>query len=110
MNDWARRDNVDATYFNAPNDGFIKQKSGFIVPVIYNVKYNVVEEEFIVHFKLDVARTTKCIFLTDSMGMIKEYSSMARNLIKFEPDGTIDSGCLYLEQVGISNYEGDEYK
>lgn len=44
------------------------------------------------------------------MGMIKEYSSMARNLIKFETDGIIDSGSLYLEQIGVTNYDNDEYK
>ena len=54
-----------------------------MVPVIYSVKYNVVEEEFLVNFKLDNTKTTKCMLLTDSMGMIKEYSSMARNFLKF---------------------------
>ncbi len=34
---------------------------------------------------------------------------MARNLLKFEPNGSIDSGCLYLEQIGIDNYDHDEY-
>lgn len=83
LNDWAKKENSTSTYFNAPNEGFVKQKSGFIVPVVYTVKYNVVEEEFLVSFKLDTSRTTKCLMLTDSMGMIKEYSSMARNLLKF---------------------------
>lgn len=36
--------------------------------------------------------------------MIKEYSSMAKNYLKFEANGSIDSGYLYLDQLGITNY------
>lgn len=49
-----------------------------------------------VNFKLDTTKTTKYMLLTDSMGMIKEYSSTAKNILKFESNGTIDSGYLYL--------------
>jgi len=43
LNDWAKKENSTSAYFNSSNEGFIKQKSGLVVPVIYTVKYNVVE-------------------------------------------------------------------
>ena len=39
------------SYFREVHRGFIKQKSGFIMPVQYRVKYKVFEEKFAVYFK-----------------------------------------------------------
>jgi len=70
-------------YLSAPNNqylhevhrGFIKQKSGFIIPVHYKVNYSIFEEKFHVHFKNEKEFNDnfdfKIYLITDSKGVIK---------------------------------------
>ena len=43
LNDWSKKQG-ESTYFSSSREGFIKQKSGVIVPVVYSVRYNIVEQ------------------------------------------------------------------
>lgn len=47
MNAWLKdqkrvyMNNPENKYFNNTHEGFIKQKNGFIIPVLYKVSYNI---------------------------------------------------------------------
>lgn len=57
MNDWVKDESKmymnspENVYFKTTHNGFLKLKSGFIAPIIYQVSYNIMEEKFTLKFK-----------------------------------------------------------
>jgi hypothetical protein len=61
----------------AINKGFMKQKSGFILPIEYKVNYSADNEVFRLFFKLASEKGTNCHIILNQHGKIIEMSVLA---------------------------------
>ena len=77
-------------YFREVHKGFLKQKNGFIIPVMYKVTYSIFEEKFHVHFRHEKEFTDnldlRIYIITDNKGLIRDISALGFSYFSLNKD------------------------
>ena len=99
------------SYFKEVHKGFLKQKNGFIIPVMYKVTYSIFEEKFHVHFRHEKQFTDnldlKIYIITDNKGLIRDISALGFSYFSLSKDN-LSSAERYIDQFGI-NFGSEVY-
>jgi hypothetical protein len=68
------------------HQSFIKQKSGFIVPVSYKLVFNPLEEVFMSHFRIECSYKNYAYIISDANGIVKEISASTYSYFEIAKD------------------------
>ena len=58
------------------NKGYLKVKSGFVLPVEYKIIFKPEEELFYAYFKLNSEKSTNYHVILDEDGYVREFSAL----------------------------------